>query len=243
MTDLHTHILPHMDDGASSTAISLSMLRIEAEQSVTGVALTPHFYVARESTTQFLSRRKAAWERLSERMERESGPFPDLVLGAEVAWAPHMDRMDDMELLCLGRSRYLLLELPFTPWSGSMLDQLYNFVSRSGVTPVLAHLERYLRTQRAEHIQELYRMNVPIQISAGSLLRPIERWRCRGLLRSGRSVLLASDCHNLERRAPNLAPAAAAIKKRMDGGAVGALLDCSDVIFAAARGQQEGQDA
>lgn len=43
MTDLHTHILPRMDDGAPDTAASLAMLRMEAAQGVTGVALTPPF--------------------------------------------------------------------------------------------------------------------------------------------------------------------------------------------------------
>lgn len=49
MTDLHTHILPRMDDGAPDTAASLAMLRMEAAQGVTGVALTPHFHRDRES--------------------------------------------------------------------------------------------------------------------------------------------------------------------------------------------------
>ena len=49
MTDLHTHILPRMDDGAPDTAASLEMLRMEAEQGVTGVALTPHFHRDRET--------------------------------------------------------------------------------------------------------------------------------------------------------------------------------------------------
>lgn len=138
MTDLHTHILPRMDDGAPDTAASLAMLRMEAAQGVTGVALTPHFHRDRESIEQFLARRQAAWEHLSAAMEKTAEPFPDLVLGAEVAWMPNMNHWDDLEALCLGSSRYLLLELPFTPWSGSMIDQLYSLAAQSGVTPVLA---------------------------------------------------------------------------------------------------------
>ena len=153
MTDLHTHILPRMDDGAPDTAASLAMLRMEAAQGVTGVALTPHFHRDRESIEQFLARRQAAWEHLSAAMEKTTEPFPDLVLGAEVAWMPNMNHWDDLEALCLGSSRYLLLELPFTLWNNSMIDQLYSLAAQSGVTPVLAHLERYLGRQKKEHIQ------------------------------------------------------------------------------------------
>ena len=243
MTDLHTHILPRMDDGAPDTAASLEMLRMEAEQGVTGVVLTPHFHRDRETPERFLARRQAAWERLSEAVEKAASPFPGLMLGAEVAWMPNIAQWDDLETLCLGSSRYLLLELPFTPWSGGMIDQLYSLVGRGAVTPVLAHLERYLGTQKKEYIQELYRMNVPIQVSAGCLLRTVERWRTLRLLGQGHGFLLSSDCHGTERRRPDLGPAVAAVKKRMSGDALEALLCRSDRIFAAARGGQEIEDA
>ena len=48
MTDLHTHILPEMDDGAESVEMSLDMLRMERDQGVDAVVLTPHFYRDRE---------------------------------------------------------------------------------------------------------------------------------------------------------------------------------------------------
>lgn len=243
MTDLHTHILPRMDDGAPDTAASLAMLRMEAAQGVTGVALTPHFHRDRESIEQFLARRQAAWEHLSAAMKKTAEPFPDLVLGAEVAWMPNMNHWDDLEALCLGSSRYLLLELPFTLWNNSMIDQLYSLAAQSGVTPVLAHLERYLGRQKKEHIQELYRLNVPIQLSAGCLLHPMERWKLLRLLREGQSFFLASDCHGTQRRTPDLGPAAAVAKKRLTGDALEALLHRSDAIFTAARAEQEREYA
>lgn len=156
---------------------------------------------------------------------------------------PNMNHWDDLEALCLGSSRYLLLELPFTPWSGSMIDQLYSLTAQSGVTPVLAHLERYLGRQKKEHIQELYRLNVPIQLSAGCLLHPMERWKLLRLLREGQSFFLASDCHGTQQRAPDLGPAADAAKKRLTEDALKALLHRSDAIFAAAHAEQEREYA
>lgn len=238
MTDLHTHILPRMDDGAPDTAVSLGLLRAEAEQGVTGVALTPHFYRNRETPERFLARRQAAWERLCERIDamapEETAAFPRLALGAEVAWMPNLDRWDDIERLCIGRSRYLLLELPFTPWNSGMLDQMHALLGRGKVTPVLAHLERYLGTQKREYIRELLDMHVPIQLSAACMLHPAERWRSVRLMRGGGNFLLASDCHDLRGRKPDLGPAAAAMRKCMGREEVERLLRQSGRIFSAA---------
>ena len=156
---------------------------------------------------------------------------------------PNMNHWDDLEALCLGSSRYLLLELPFTPWSGSMIDQLYSLAAQSGVTLVLAHLERYLGRQKKEHIQELYRLNVPIQLSAGCLLHPVERWRLLRLIGKGQAFFLATDCHDTQRRAPDLGPATDAARKRMAGDALKTLLCRSDAIFTAARAEQEREYA
>ena len=60
MIDLHTHILPKMDDGASSSDLSLEMLRMEAEQGVDTVVLTPHFYREKEDPSSFLQRRASS---------------------------------------------------------------------------------------------------------------------------------------------------------------------------------------
>ena len=241
MTDLHTHILPGMDDGAKDAAAAAAMLRMEAEQGVAGVALTPHFYRADETPERFLARRGAAWERLRDSLEGETG-LPALVLGAEVAWMPNLDRWDELEALCLGGSRYMLLELPFAPWSGSLIDQLYNLLGKGCVTPVLAHLERYARVQKREHLRELLRMGLPIQVSAGCLLRPGSAWRALRLIKSGRSVLVASDCHGTERRPPDLGPASRVLRSRAADAGERAL-SLSGELFAAALAGQEGRYA
>ena len=108
---------------------------------------------------------------------------------------------------------------------------------------MLAHLERYLGRQKKEHIQELYRLNVPIQLSAGCLLHPMERWKLLRLLGEGQAFFLASDCHGTQRRAPDLGPAADAARKRLTEDALETLLHRSDAIFTAARAEQEREYA
>ena len=174
MIDLHTHILPKMDDGASSSTLSLDMLRMEASQRVDTVVLTPHFYREEEEPEAFLQRRASSFLRLQERIDElpkeERGQLPTLLLGAEVAWTPNMDEWEALPQLCMGKSSLLLLELPFYPWDKGMFHQLYDLIGKTGVTPVIAHLERYMRGQRWSGIQEILALGVPIQLSSGAFL-------------------------------------------------------------------------
>ena len=218
MTDLHTHILPGMDDGAPDVETALRMLRMEREQGVETVALTPHFYCDDESVDSFLRRRRSASEQLEEAISRLSGDeqrlLPHRILGAEVAWAPHMDRWERLSELCYADSSYLLLELPFSAWSTDLFRRLYELMDRTGVTPVIAHIDRYWGHIDKRALQELFSMGLPVQLSAAALTH----WRTRGAalrtLREGKAQLLISDAHGDTQRAPNLADAMRALGRR-----------------------------
>ncbi|MDO4315099.1 MAG: hypothetical protein Q4C45_04925 [Oscillospiraceae bacterium] len=236
MTDLHTHILPGMDDGAKTVEMSLAMLRMERDQGVDTVVLTPHFYRDRESPEKFLSRRRAAGEALRDALEslpeEERKTLPRLAVGAEVAWMPNLADWPELPRLCLGRSRNLLLELPFSPWSGQMIRQIYDLMGRTGITPVIAHIERYLKIQKAEHIAEVLALGVPVQLSAEPLLHPLRRGRALKLLRGRQVQLLASDCHNTTVRPPNLGPAAEIVKSRLGAEKLASMSRRTDALAA-----------
>ena len=216
MTDLHTHILPGMDDGARDVETSVRMLRMEREQGVETVALTPHFYCDTESVDSFLSRRRSAFERLEEAISRlpDAETLPRRILGAEVAWAPHMDRWERLDELCYAGSDYLLLELPFSVWNADMFRRLYELMERTGVTPVIAHIDRYWGRIDKRALQELFTMGLPVQLSAAAL----SHWRPRGAalrtLREGKVQLLISDAHGDTQRVPNLADAMKVLRRR-----------------------------
>lgn len=219
MTDLHTHILPGMDDGAKSVDISLEMLRMERDQGVDTVVLTPHFYRDRERPEQFLERRRASAESLQDTLmalpEAEMRTMPRLILGAEVAWVPNLPDMSELPKLCMGSSQNLLLELPFTPWNDQMFRQIYELMSRTGITPVIAHVERYLKHQKPEHVAELMSLGVPVQVSVEPLLHTLHRGRVLKLLREQKAQFIASDCHNTTSRPPNLGPGAAVLGQKL----------------------------
>lgn len=197
MTDLHTHILPAMDDGSRDLAESLALLELERSQGIDTVVLTPHFCRWRESAEHFLQRRAGSFEALQRALPVG---MPQVLLGAEVAWFPSLGQ-EPLDLLCLGGSKFFLLELPFEPWSSRLMDQIYDLSCATGLTPVFAHVERYVSTQSKRQVEELKSLGFPMQMNIDSLLALRTRGKCKKLLHSGRWYL-GSDCHDIQSRPP-----------------------------------------
>ena len=237
MTDLHTHILPSVDDGAKTVEESLRMLRTQYEQGVDTVVLTPHFYRDRENPKRFLQRRREAAIVLGNRMmelpEEQRKNLPRILLGAEVAWWPTVSEWEELPEMCIGDTKNLLLELPFTPWNDKMIDQLYEFYGRTGITPVIAHLERYMKIQRPEYIDEILGLGVPVQVSAGLLLKPLARGGVLKMLRQGQAQIVASDCHNSTSRVPNLGAAVEVLRNKLDEAQVKRILRTAEELTQA----------
>ena len=219
MIDLHTHILPGIDDGAKNSRTSIEMLCREVEQGVDTVVLTPHFYRDRESPEHFLARRRVSCAHLKQRLlelpEEERSPLPRMLVGAEVAWVPNMTEWPELPELCISGTQYLLLELPFHTWNDTMFYQIYDLMSMRGITPVIAHLERYMKIESVSHIDNIISMGVPVQISADTLLHPLHRRQVLRMLRKGEAQIVASDCHNLTNRPPNLAAAMQVVERKL----------------------------
>ena len=223
MTDLHTHILPGMDDGSKSVEMSLAMLRAEAAQGVDTVALTPHYYRDTESSGEFLARRAAAVEALEAAIaalpEEERSALPKRILAAEVAWVPNLTDCAHLRALCYAGTNAFLLELPMEPWYDGLFRQLYDLVNATGLTPVIAHIDRYWTGQKPERLAELLALGLPTQLSAEALLRFPTRRRALRALQSGAAQYLMSDCHRDDKRTPNLLPAMELVGRRLGADA------------------------
>lgn len=211
MTDLHTHILPGMDDGAESLEDALLLLRAQMQQGVNTVALTPHYYRDKETAQEFLARRETAWNQLREAMVGEE--YPKIILGAEVAWSARMTEWPDLESLCYENTRTLLVELPVTPWHGDLFRQLYSLEGRRGIVPMIAHVERYFHFQKKKDMERLMELGYPVQVSAAALFHLFDRKRAMELLEHYDGILI-SDCHNTMLRCPNIGDAVQLIEKK-----------------------------
>ena len=219
MNDLHTHILPGLDDGADTVETSLAMLRQEYAQGVDTVALTPHFYRDREHLSDFLQRREEGYHKLLAAIaalsEEEKEALPDLLLGAEVAWVPNFAQLPGLEKLCYQDTKFLLLELPFGSWDDTLFRQIYDLMNCRGITPVIAHIDRYWGTQKKEQFETLFSLGVPVQLSAEPLLHFATRGQALRFIKAGKVEMLISDAHNLTNRQPNLGKAADVLRRKL----------------------------
>ena len=215
ITDFHSHILPGVDDGSSSVEESIAMLKMEAEQGITCVVATPHFYARHDDPEDFLHRRAEAEYILREEMEKHSG-LPKLIVGAEVHFFSGMSHSDLLEALTIDQKRGILIEMPGSPWTSLMYRELEDIYARQGLCPVIAHVDRYIAPLRTHGIPEqLSHLPVLVQANAGFFLRRLSAGMAMKLLKQDKIHLLGSDCHNLKERAPNLGMAVSQIDRKL----------------------------
>lgn len=214
MVDFHSHILPGMDDGSKSVEESLEMLRLARAQGVRRIVATPHFYPRRDTPEHFLRKRRQA-ERLLRRAMQGREDLPALTMGAEVAYFRGIGQSEAMDELTLRGTPYLLVEMPPSPWTEGMYEELRTLHER-GITPIIAHVDRYIGPWRSYGIPaRLEKLPVLVQANAEFFLRRNTASMAMRMLKAGRIHLLGSDCHNLTDRKPNLGDAAERIRQKL----------------------------
>lgn len=212
MIDLHSHILPGIDDGSQDLDMTRRMLEEMSRQGVHAVAATPHFYASEDVPEAFLQRRAAALEQVS----TLQGDHPQLIPGAEVAYFDGMGRSGILEQLQLGDSGLLLVEMPFCPWTQRMIQEICDLQLQTGLTPVLAHVNRYRRQDQLPRYMDLLLQNgILFQCNAEVFLSPLSRGWALKLLDAGCIHFLGSDAHNLTTRPPKLQQAAQVIARKL----------------------------
>jgi protein-tyrosine phosphatase len=222
MIDFHCHALHGIDDGSRCQEESIKILNQSAQQGITVIALTPHFYGNKETPEHFLERRSAALEQLG---SKEQACIPQLLAGSEVYYFPGLLQSQALSKLRLEGSPYLLLELPFTPWSDRIVDEIIELNQSKEFIVVLAHIDRYLSMQKPYVIEKFLENDVLFQANAQSFLNWRERRRMLYMVKQGCISFLGSDCHNLTSRPPCMGEAVNVIKKKLGSEAVDLLVN------------------
>lgn len=215
MIDIHTHLLPKLDDGSSSVDESKKMLSILSEQGVDTIVATPHFYIDGTEIDYFLELRKKSFDALLAETDKDR---PSIALGAEVEFSSGLYTMDNIEKLCISGTRYMLLEMPFSAWSGYLYKTLSKLYTARGIKPIIAHAERYFEFQQdepAEILRRLKESGAQIQINSSFLTNKQTRRLALKLVKQGLVGFMGSDCHNLDTRPPQLREGFDIIYKKM----------------------------
>jgi protein-tyrosine phosphatase len=208
LIDLHSHILPGIDDGAPNLETSLAMARMAVENGIKVMAATPHFLpgVYDNESSDVRSRLAALQAAL-----QVAGIPLKLVSGCDAHIRPDFTTcLRDGRILTLNDTRYVLFEPPHVTLPQRMDDLLHNVVA-SGFVPILTHPER-LRwiEQNYDLVIRLAEQGTLMQITAGSLTgrfgaRP-QYWAQR-MLAEGRVHILATDAHDTKKRPPSMVKA------------------------------------
>ena len=220
MIDFHSHILPGIDDGSKSVEQSIEMLKREADQGITHVVCTPHFYARHDRLEDFLARREQAEQILREEMQRYTG-LPEIHVGAEVRYFRGISESERINQLTILEKKCIMIEMVHAPWQPYMYQELAQIQSRWGITPVIAHVDRYISPLHTFQIPErLHKLPVMVQANADFFLERRTSGMAVRMLKQRKIHLLGSDCHDLQGRAPNMKEALSVIEERLGTNAV-----------------------
>ena len=211
--DIHCHILPCVDDGAKSMEMALQLLRMEWQDGVRTVILTPHYRLGMFETSM-----ERIWDAYDELLYRARGIGMDLHLGCE--FHANMDMADTLEARerpTMAGSNYVLCEFSESSDLAFIQERGYHLISR-GFIPIFAHIERYTKlTEDFDMIAELVDMGCRMQVNAGSILGKdgaATKKFCRKLIKEDLLHFIGSDAHDVKTRIPLIGSCSEYLKKK-----------------------------
>ena len=203
MIDIHTHVLPKVDDGAKDWDTCMEMLRRSAEAGVKTVIATPHYLPWKQ---KYLSEEieKLCHEAQKKVLDKH-GITMDIYCGNEIYYTlDAIQNLREGKILTLAGSKYILVE--FEPRSSyQVLCRAVKEFRDAGYIPIIAHMERYDCLRQASKMQELKDMGALLQMNVealqGGFLSSDCRWAKKCLM-AEKVDFLASDMHGIHRRTP-----------------------------------------
>ena len=230
--DFHSHFLPGIDDGSRNMETTIQILEICGVHGVDTMIATPHFYAQDCKVDEFLQKRQTAYEQLMDEKHKLSANCPSIKLGAEVAYFEGIGRAERISELAVEGTSLLLLEMPFTTWSDSVLDDVEMLINKHHLHLIIAHLERFMKIPgNKPYIQELLEMPVTVQINAEALTEGFKSRDLVKMFKKNQAHILGSDCHGMHRRPPNLWRGREVITKKLGAEKLEEIDRCGQELF------------
>lgn len=213
--DIHAHILPGLDDGAENFTMALAMLRKAQREGIREIVLTPHYKPMRRNPRPETVRR--ALYRLEEH-KTAAGISVRLYLGNEVYYGSDIiEALREERVFTMAGSSGVLVEFSPAENYAYIREAVYNLLAE-GYTPILAHVERYrCLMEKQIRAEELYDMGCHLQVNADSIAGEngiVCRQNVNWLLKRKCVSFVGTDCHDVRKRTPKMAKAAAYVTKK-----------------------------
>ncbi len=214
MIDMHSHILPGVDDGSKDMDETLQMAKIAVTESIHYIIATPHYI-------QYSGyKNKAELQPVVDKVNatlQENNIKLTIGLGHEVYLTPDLVQLvQDQEVATLNDSRYLLIEFPMNDIPTYTEDIIYE-LKLIGITPIIAHPERYPKIIEDPNLLIKYiELGALCQANAGSingLFGSQVQETVWTLIEHQMIHFVATDAHSTRRRAPFMQEALSAVTK------------------------------
>lgn len=234
LIDLHSHVLPGIDDGAPDLATSLEMARMAVADGIRVMACTPHIYPGLyENTGPDILMRVAA---LQAQLDAH-GIALRLVAGADTHLVPGLvEGVRTGHIPTLGATRYLLLEPPHHVEPPRFAQSLFELLA-AGIVPLITHPERLSWVeQRYDAFVDAVSSGALLQVTGGALtgrFGPRAQYWAHRMLEDGIVAVLASDAHGVGRRCPQLAQARDAAAALVGADEAGRLVEARPAAILA----------
>ncbi len=199
--DLHTHLIPSIDDGAQSVDESLNLIDALCDHGIENIVLTPHFYTHKESTEDFIERRNQAYKEISHLIPN----YVNVKLAAEVYVTDYLfAEKRDLRPLCIEGTNYMITEFSYdSDFSGGSMSRLLKLIGL-GYIPIIPHVERYpVLMKKKAKLDELMDMGVLIQSNFVSFTDKSKARKLLKMINSGYIHILSTDVHSFNRNAPD----------------------------------------
>lgn len=211
LIDIHTHLIPNVDDGSSSIDESILIINKMIRDGIKEVILTSH--VQSTATKATPEQQRLNFEILKSKV-LELNLDIKLHQGFEVRYHQHLK--PNYRELTLTDSKYILLE--FSTISQTPISDIIHNIKTLNLIPVIAHVERYQYVE-LEDIIEFKGLGALIQVNSGSILDPYtkrEKKLINSLLKHKLVDIVASDTHNSTNRKNTLKDAYDYLHKKVD---------------------------
>lgn len=195
--DIHSHILPAVDDGSKDMAQTINMLKMAYDSGTRIIIATPHFIIGRKNSE--VSVLKDTFERVKEEAKKIGNDF-EIYLGNEIFYSDDiLEALNKKRVLTMADSRYVLIEfMPQTEYKS--IEKALKKVILEGYIPITAHAERYAcLVKNPDLVYDLIEIGAYIQLNTASFVGGFMDKRakfCKKLLKNNIVHFLGTDAHS-----------------------------------------------
>ena len=231
-TDIHSHLIWGVDDGAETREETFRMLNEAAADGIGRIICTPHVtpgvYEFPEGVFQ------EHFREAEEYIATEGLPL-QLYRGAEILYTDNTPRLlREKRVATMAGTNYALIEFSPTDSKGHIFDALQK-VSSAGAIPILAHMERYPAIEKIDLIRQLKsRFRVRMQVNARTLTRKVPFWRRKffdSLFTEGLVDFIATDTHSMEGRGTCMSEGMRNLGEKYGDGAMKRIERAPEIFF------------